>query len=141
MPAWLIFPAVWHCFWTTFWILPGLVRLAFLAAHSRSAMTAENLSLRKQPALFRERRVKPHRAADATRWMMATLSRIFQWRDALGIVKPDTLIRWHRKGFRLFWRWKSKPTGRPACPETFGIRFKRWPRRTLSGERNASPTS
>ena len=31
--------------------------------------------------------------------------------------KPDTLIRWHRKGFRLFWRWKSKPTGRPRLPK------------------------
>ena|SRR5882724_1259863 len=49
--------------------------------------------------------------------MMATLSRIFKWRDALVNVKPDTLIRWHRKGFRLFWRWKSKPTGRPRLPK------------------------
>jgi transposase InsO family protein len=49
--------------------------------------------------------------------MMATLSRMFQWRDALVNVKPDTLIRWHRKGFRLFWRWKSKPTGRPRLPK------------------------
>jgi transposase len=44
---------------------------------------------------------------------MATMSRMFPWRGALVNVKPDTLIRWHRKGFRLFWRWKSKPTGRP----------------------------
>ena len=48
--------------------------------------------------------------------MMATLSRMFQWRDALVIVKPDTLLRWHRKGFRLFWRWKSRPVGRPRLP-------------------------
>jgi len=33
------------------------------------------------------------------------------------VVKPDTLIRWHRKGFRLFWRWKSRPKGRPPVPE------------------------
>jgi hypothetical protein len=45
--------------------------------------------------------------------MMATLSRMFPWREALVNVKPDTLIRWHRKGFRLFWLWKSKPSGRP----------------------------
>jgi putative transposase len=45
--------------------------------------------------------------------MMATLSRKFPRRDTLVNVKPDTLIRWHRKGFRLFWRWKSKPRGRP----------------------------
>ena len=48
--------------------------------------------------------------------MMATLSGMFQWRDALVNVKPDTLLRWHRKGFRLFWGWKSKPTGRPRLP-------------------------
>jgi hypothetical protein len=36
------------------------------------------------------------------------------WRDALIIVKPDTVIKWHREGFRLYWRWKSKtPIGRP----------------------------
>jgi len=47
---------------------------------------------------------------------MATLSRMFRWRDALVNVKADTLIRWHRRGFRLFWRWKSKPIGRPRLP-------------------------
>jgi putative transposase len=38
------------------------------------------------------------------------------WREALAVVKPDTLIRWHQQGFRLFWRWKSKPRGRPRIP-------------------------
>jgi hypothetical protein len=35
------------------------------------------------------------------------LSRFFDWSDALAIVKPNTFTRWHRIGFRLFWRWKS----------------------------------
>ena len=48
---------------------------------------------------------------------MAALSRMFDWKNALIVVKPDTLIRWHRKGFRLFWRWKSRPKGRPTLPE------------------------
>ena len=48
---------------------------------------------------------------------MATLARLFEWKDALVVIKPDTLIRWHRKGFRLFWRWKSRPTGRPSLPK------------------------
>ncbi len=48
---------------------------------------------------------------------MATLSRMFPWRNVLLNVKPDTFIRWQRKGFRLFWRWKSKPTGRPCLPK------------------------
>ena len=47
---------------------------------------------------------------------MVTVSRLFDWRMSLVVVKPDTFIRWHRQGFRLFWRWKSKPTGRPRLP-------------------------
>ena len=48
----------------------------------------------------------------ATRITLALLSRLFNWRDALIVVQPKTLIRWHRAGFRLLWHWKSKP-GRP----------------------------
>jgi putative transposase len=61
--------------------------------------------------------VKPRRADDATRWVVVTLSHLFPWRGALVNVKPNTFIGWHRKGFRLFWRWKSKPTGRPRLPK------------------------
>ena len=81
---------------------------------SRS-LAAENLFLRKQLALFQERQIKPRRADDATRATLVWLSRAFDWRDALVVVKPATLIRWHREGFRLFWKLKSRP-GRPALP-------------------------
>src|SRR5215467_10352432 len=116
MPGFPLIRTVAHCFRTISSVVVDLVRLAFLATHSRSALAAENLFLRKQLALFQERKVRPRRADDATRWMMATLSRMFSWREALVSVRPDTLIGWHRKGFRLFWRWKSKPTGRPRLP-------------------------
>jgi putative transposase len=53
---------------------------------------------------------------DATRIVLVALSRLIDWRSVLTIVKPDTLIRWHRKGFQLFWRWKSRPRGRPRVP-------------------------
>jgi putative transposase len=72
--------------------------------------------LRKQLGLFVERKVKPRRATDAIRCTLARLSRVFDWRNALTIVKPDTLIRWHPKGFRLLWKWKSQPRGRPPVP-------------------------
>src|SRR5215472_3753543 len=85
-----------HCFRTVLRVMADLVRLAFLAARSRSALAAEDLFLRKQLALFQERQVKPRRANDATRWTMATRSRLFPWRDALVNVKANTLIRWHR---------------------------------------------
>ena len=60
--------------------------------------------------------MKPRRADDATRIALVALSGLIDWRTILTIVKPDTLIRWHRKGFQLFWRWKSRPCGRPALP-------------------------
>ena len=113
----VLLAALRHCFVTATIVLLDLGRLLTIAARSRQVIAAENLFLRKQLALFQERKAKPRRANDSTRWMMATLSRMFPWRDALWNVKPDTLIGWHRKGFRLFWRWKSKPTGRPRLPK------------------------
>ena len=91
--------------------------LLTLAFRSRSAVEAENLFLRKQLALFQERKTKPRRADDSTRWLMSFVSRWFDWRNALVVVKPETLIRWHRKGFRLFWRWKVPPDGTASSAE------------------------
>ena len=51
---------------------------------------------------------------DATRITLVVLARLMGWRAALTFVKPETLIRWQRKGFGLFWRWKSKACGRPS---------------------------
>jgi hypothetical protein len=56
------------------------------------------------------------RADDATRIALVVLSRLLEWRQILRVVRPQTLLRWHRKGFRLFWRWKSRPVGRPRIP-------------------------
>src|SRR5262249_27893579 len=70
----------------------------------------------KQLGLYVERKKKPHRATDSVRFTLAQLSRLFDWRSVLAVVKPDTLIRWHRKGFRLFWKWKSRSSGRPRVP-------------------------
>jgi transposase InsO family protein len=93
-----------------------LALLAASALRSRAQLAAENLFLRKQLALYQERRVNPRHADDATRIILAGLSRLLEWRQLLVIVKPETLIRWHRKGFRLFWHWKSRAPGRPAIP-------------------------
>jgi putative transposase len=121
-----------HYFRTMSLVVLDLVRLAVLTSRSRRALAAENLFLRKQLALFQERKVRPRRADGSTRWIMATVSQMFLSRDALVNVKPDTLIRWHRKGFRLFWRWKSKPTGRPRVPEDL--------RRLIRGMASENPT-
>ena len=101
---------------STFAVLLDALRFIRLSLRLRYALAAENLFLRKQLALYLERQVKPRRAKDATRLTLVLLSKLFAWREALTIVKPDTLVRWHRRGFRLFWRFKSKPRGRPRIP-------------------------
>lgn len=93
-----------------------ILQLALSILRPRGRLAAENLFLRKQLALYLERQVKPRRADDATRLTLVALSRLIEWRQLLTVVKTETLIRWHRKGFRLFWRWKSRPQGRPRVP-------------------------
>jgi putative transposase len=78
-------------------------------------LAAENLFLRNQLALYQERRTKPRRADAAMRVALVFLSQFLNWRSVLMVVKPETLILWHRQGWRLFWRWKSRP-GRPTIP-------------------------
>jgi putative transposase len=95
--------------------------------------------LRKQLALFQERKVKPHRANDSTRLIMVILGRLFAWRDALVNVKPDAFIRWHRKGFRLFWRWKSRPPGMPRMPKDLRRLIREMAAENPTWVRNASP--
>lgn len=79
----------------------------------RLVLAAENLFLRKQLALFREREKKTLPTTPAGRFVFSKLARWFDWRSALVIVKPATLIGWHRAAFRRFWRWKSRTM--PAC--------------------------
>ncbi len=97
-------------------IAGDLLRLVSTAVRSHTQLAAENLFLRKQLALYVERQAKPCRVDDATRVALVVLSRLIEWRHLLIVVKPDTLIRWHRKGFQLFWRCKSRPRGRPRLP-------------------------
>jgi putative transposase len=85
-----------------------------LLSHARLA--AENLFLRKQLALYVERQVKPRRATNATRLTRVVLARFIEWRPILTIVRPDTLVRWHRHAFRLCGGWKSRRRGRPPIP-------------------------
>ena len=98
----------------------GGAALAFIgtAFRSRTALAAENLFLRKQLALYRERQVKSRRASDATRFGLALLARWFAWREALTIVQPATLLRWHREALRLLWRWRSRPGARDSQPRS-----------------------
>ena len=101
-----------------FSLAASVLSLLTTLLRTKSALAAENLFLRKQLALFLERQRRPRRFSDqASRLTMAALALLFDWRQSIVVVQPDTLVRWHRKGFRLFWRWKSRRKGRPPVPE------------------------
>jgi putative transposase len=112
-------------------LLGDTVRFLLLCLRPPAALVAENLFLRKQLALYQERRIKPRRATNATRLTLVWLSRWFNWRQALAIVQPETFLRWHRQGFRLFWRWKSTP-GRPPIPADLQALIRRMARENPS---------
>jgi putative transposase len=82
----------------------------------RLTLQVEILALRHQ-LLILQRSSRGHklRLGSADRALWVWLSRLWaEWRSALIIVKPETVIGWHRQGFRLYWRWKSRPpAGRP----------------------------
>jgi len=110
-----------HAFLTLYYLYYHLsldfTRFLGSLLQSRSALAAENLFLRKQLALYQERQVRPRRATDATRLTMVLAARLFDWKEALVSVRPETFTAWHRQGFKLFWRWKSRPIGRPRIPK------------------------
>jgi hypothetical protein len=84
--------------------------------HSRAALQLENLALRHQiGVLQRSARNRP-KLTPVDRLLWVWLSRIWSdWSSALAIVKPETVVAWHRKGFRLFWTWKVRH-GQPGRP-------------------------
>ncbi len=94
-----------------FWLLFITVQAA---ARSHRELVLENLLLRHQLAvLTRPTRSRPRarfRLRDKLLWILARQLRA-GWRAHLAIVTPETVIRWHRQGWRLFWRWKSRSQG------------------------------
>ncbi len=85
---------------------------------SRSDTALEVLALRQQVAVLKRKRPRPKVSAfDRLFW--TTLRRVWsRWSDVLVIVKPETVVGWHRAGFRLYWRWRSRPRGgRPKITE------------------------
>jgi transposase InsO family protein len=95
----------------------ALLRCALAFFRSRSQQAVVELALRQQLATYAHTKSKPKLTPlDRTFWI--ALLRVWpRWKEVLVIVKPDTVVRWHRKGFRLYWRWISKRgPGRPPIP-------------------------
>src|SRR5258707_8208565 len=96
-----------------------LICLALIGLfRSRASLQAEILTLRHQLNVLRRRSPKRLTFSSIDRLVFAGLYRLAPGvLDALKIVRPETLIRWHRAGFRAYWRWKSRPRGgRPKTP-------------------------
>jgi hypothetical protein len=93
------------------WVVIGLFR-------SRVSLEAEIVALRHQLNVLRRKSTKRLAFSNFDRLIFTGLYRIApNVLNALVIVKPETVIGWHRAGFRLFWKWKSRSRGgRPKVP-------------------------
>jgi hypothetical protein len=104
----------------------SLIAAARVFFQSRTDTAVEVLALRQQVAVLKRRRPRPPlRPLDRLFWTLlrATWSR---WKDALVIVKPETVVGWHQAGFRLYWRWKSRRRdGRPRIKEEIRVLIRR----------------
>ena len=105
------------------WLTLGL-HLTVAALKSRRNLVLENLALRHQLLVPSRRANRPRlRPLDRALWVWRSHS-WKGWKTSLRIYQPDTVIQWHRVGFRLFWRWKSRPrrVGRQAIgPGTINL--------------------
>jgi hypothetical protein len=106
----------------------GLLSVLFVRSfRSRHNLLLENLALRQQLAVLKQSNTQPRFSAP-DRFFWVILRRFWpRWKRALIPVQPDTVVRWHRAGFKLYWRWISrhrtkvgrKPTSKELCALIF----------------------
>jgi hypothetical protein len=94
-------------------LISFLLTLLASPFRSKSQLVAENALLRHQVIVLR-RKVKGRiPLTNGDRWFFVQLYRWFpSILSVLAVIQPERLVRWHRVGFRLYWRWKSRPKGR-----------------------------
>jgi transposase InsO family protein len=97
-------------------LLAPLLRALWSFVGSRAALATEILILRQQLIVLERKRPKRVRLTNIDRALFVWAYRLFpSARDSIRIIKPETIVRWHRAGFRAYWRWKSRSAGgRPA---------------------------
>jgi hypothetical protein len=106
-------------------LLTALMSTVISSLKSRHDLALENLALRQQLAVLSTERPRP-RLTTGARLFWVWLSRVWSdWTSALVIVKPETALRWHLKGFELFWTWRSRwrRLGRAACAGGFATLY------------------
>jgi hypothetical protein len=99
-----------------FAFLLGLFRLVWLFGKNHQAVVLENLALRQQLSIYKRKQNRPRLVA-RDRWFWITLSALWKdWRRALLVVHPDTVVRWQRESFRRYWAHVSERSGRTGRP-------------------------
>lgn len=90
---------------------------------TRAELICENALLRHQLAILHRQVKRPYLNRRDRFGLLVLASRLRNWKDALLIIQPATLLRWHRAGFRLFWQWQSraKPKRITLAPETSAL--------------------
>jgi hypothetical protein len=108
-------------------ILHALGRLAADLFKSRCRLEAENLLLRHQLAIALRRAPPCRRLRGSDRALLVCMTRLWpSLLDAVQVVQPETVLRWHRAGFKVFWRWKSRNrAGRPRIDRALRDLIKR----------------
>ena len=110
-------------------LLYALLAATRSSLRSQRELALENLALRQQLAVLKCTAKRP-KLSTADRLFWVALSRLWTgWPHALILVKPDTVIRWHRKGFKLYWTWKSRHrAGRPRIDAEIRMLIRRMAR-------------
>lgn len=109
---------------------------------SKTELIVENMLLRQQLIVLERQVVRPKLTQHDRRVLVLLASRIAGWREALMVVKPDTLLSWHREGFRLYWRRRPEgKRGRPpisaeviALIEEMAVKNRTWRAPRIKGE-------
>lgn len=104
---------------------------------SKEQLIMENALLRQQVIVLKRQVARPQLTAKDRSLLVVLASRVRDWKNALLMVKPDTVLRWHRQGFKLFWRRKSKgKTRKPRISEETIALIKQMAVTIDAGERN-----
>ena len=112
-------------------ILSLLLSAVLPSLRDRASLQLELIALRHQLLVLERKRTTQSRLTRIDRFLWVWLYRLWPGcLDVVVIVKPDTVIRWHRRGFRLFWTWKSRPRrrGRPPVPQEVRVLIRRMSR-------------
>ena len=108
-------------------LLPFVLAVLTSPFKSKSRLEAENAALRQQLIVLRRKVQGRVRLTNNDRWFFIQLYRWFpSIRQVLTIIRPETLVRWHRAGFRSYWRWKSRSLGgRPQIEADLRVLIRR----------------